>query len=641
MRSRVLIAVLAILAGLITIPSGANAGVSFDHLNPGGFTPLREKVPVNFVFVGYEPQQVRQAKFLAKLPERYRPQVRSQMFYGLPSGMGIGYTYDYDVTYTDAVFEDQFFGALSGLADPAALTLYQQQYNDQNTNVLDVNNNNFIDAPSVERWLIDHAPYGVDTTQNTLFFINWWGRDDFKFHVYTKTGEPDPDTGLDFGVDRESRKIIAWGGTTAADEETGLGSRGTNRVWFYDLSAGPESWTDNWNVDDPDLDGNGKRDYRMPAVWEYLEPGGNRPKNKLTGDLARIARFVGINLLFTTSPLYPPALTPPRMPGSVNMDLNTYEAWPGTNASSEFIDSGLVRGEEAELLRVSTTLDRQDVALKGKAKSCFLGWVKGRVCYPNRTQYPDPFANLFLYGALNRDRFTDGGGQYEATVFNYATDFDAGGGLLGYADDNWLDGTQSSTFAFIDPTIVEFGYGLSTTTIHEVGHHVGMSHPHDGFDFERGIQYGPGDRFYYAWSGDESNSIMSYIDVNWDFSQFDLDNHWRTTAAAYLINTNAIAADVLASDDATAGMAALGQADDEAGLAQAAFKGHDYGGAFDHAKAAFGFAKRAAHAAGVPVPVGRQGWFVLPPARSAVTTDETPQYAHVDRLGGRSHRVRT
>ena len=230
--------------------------------------------------------------------------------------------------------------------------------------------------------------------------------------------------------------------------------------------------------------------------------------------------------------------------------------------------------------------------MKGRAEYCFLRWVKGKICYPHRPQYPDGFANLFLYGAINRSRFTDGGGQYEATVFNYATDFDAGGGLLGYADDNWLDGTQSAVFAFVDPTIVEFGYGLSTTTIHEVGHHVGMSHPHDGFDYERGIDFGPADRFYYAWSGDESNSIMSYIDVNWDFSQFDLDNHWRTTAAAYLINANAIAADVLASPDAAAGMAALGHADVEAGLAQAAFTSHDYAAAFDHAQAAFGFAKQ-------------------------------------------------
>ena len=111
--------------------------------------------------------------------------------------------------------------------------------------MLDVEANHFIDAPSVEKWLIDNAPAGVDTHRNTIFFINWWGRSDFKFHVYTKFGEPDPDTGYDFGVNRQTRKIIAWGGTTADDEETGLGARGERRVWFHDLSAGPGGmdWT--------------------------------------------------------------------------------------------------------------------------------------------------------------------------------------------------------------------------------------------------------------------------------------------------------------------------------------------------------------------------------------------------------------
>jgi hypothetical protein len=112
----------------------------------------------------------------------------------------------------------------------------------------EVTDNHHIDAPTVERWLADHPPAGVDTRQNTIFFVNWYGRPDFKFHVYTKTGEPEPDTGFNFGVETESRKLIAWGGTTPGDEENGLGR--LRRVWFYDLSAGPESWTDNWN--DPD-----------------------------------------------------------------------------------------------------------------------------------------------------------------------------------------------------------------------------------------------------------------------------------------------------------------------------------------------------------------------------------------------------
>lgn len=74
--------------------------------------------------------------------------------------------------------------------------------------------------------------------------------------MYTKTDSPDPDTGYNFGIERASRKMIAWGGSHG-------------RTWFYDLSAGPEAWSGNWNVDDADLTSDGVMDYRMPPVWEY------------------------------------------------------------------------------------------------------------------------------------------------------------------------------------------------------------------------------------------------------------------------------------------------------------------------------------------------------------------------------------
>ena len=85
-----------------------------------------------------------------------------------------------------------------------------------------------------------------------MYVVNWWGdgerpREGFEHHVYTKTNEPDPDTGFNFGRLSDSRKLIASGGTTAENEENGRGR--ASRVWFHDLSAGPHSFTDNWNVD--------------------------------------------------------------------------------------------------------------------------------------------------------------------------------------------------------------------------------------------------------------------------------------------------------------------------------------------------------------------------------------------------------
>ena len=44
--------------------------------------------------------------------------------------------------------------------------------------------------------------------------------------------------------------------------------------------------------------------YRMPPVWEYGNLTGYRPFDDLSGDLAKVTRYVAIDLLFTTSPLY-------------------------------------------------------------------------------------------------------------------------------------------------------------------------------------------------------------------------------------------------------------------------------------------------------------------------------------------------
>ena len=577
--------------------AGAAPKSAYHFLHPGGQPKLAEKVPVNVVFLGYEPSQVARSQFLAKLPKKYEPVVRYRLVYGITEKLGIKYTYDYNVSYSDRAYEDKFFRQLGRIAKPAPLTQYQTAYNAQAKNVKDITSNVAIDAPSVEKWLAYNPPRGVDTRRNTVYFINWYGRSDFKFHVYTKEGEPDPDTGYDFGKLRDSRKVIAWGGTTANDEETGLGS--TRRVWFHDLSAGPESWTSNYDVDNPDLDGDGVVDYRMPPTWEYTA-GGFREASALAGDLGLITRYVALNLLMTSSPLYPMELPTAEPPKSINIDSNTYEGWDGVDASAQYIKPKLVVDELSELRwRNKLDFDNQDLPYDAKAEECYLGVLTDESCYPD-SGYPG-FANLYLYNWENLERTKDDAGRvdYELPVFNYAVNAGVGVPALGYADDNYVDGTQTGVFCFISPEVVQSGYGLSTTQIHEVGHHLGMSHPHDGYDSETGVDYSPGNEFLFANAGDESNSMMSYIDVNWDFSQFDRDNSDRFMTSAYNEAANRLAADVLASKKAAKGKAQLHAADVLLGLATKAFARHDYRAAYGFAEQAYNQTVSAARKAGV------------------------------------------
>jgi hypothetical protein len=625
----------AMVAGAI-FGAPAVAGASGDGLEPGGLTDFDERVTVNVVFVGFDEGDAPWKAVRAQLPSDGEPIVRSRAFYGIDEPLGLDYSYDYRPYYTSRSWEDAFFSYLSSIAVAKPLTEWQQAYNDQVRNTLNVTDNRWIDAPAVEKRLIDTAPAGVDTRRPTIFFINWYGRSDFRFHVYSKTGEPDPDTGFDFGANRDTRKIVAWGGTTPDDEETGLGRRGTNRVWFYDLSAGPENWGGNWNVDDADLDGDGVADYRIPVSWEY---GSYRPRSALAGDLGKVIRYVGLDLLFTSSPLYPPYFTADRLPDRVDLDVNTVEGLPGVDASREFIKRDVFFRELGELpAGFALSQDYQDLSFSGDFRRCFEGEfpvdpeAEQFSCFPQYGLPPD--ANLFLAGAFNQKRFLEGDGDYEAGLINYST-ADAPT-PLGYADDNWLDGTQSGVFSFVSPGIVEAGYGLTTTMIHEYGHHSSMSHPHDGYDPETGVDFEPTGSYFFGWLGDESNSMMSYIDVNWDFSQFDRDNSARHHAGGYALIANRVAADVLRDRDRRKAEKHLEAADRSLRRAQDALEDHDYDGMLAHAASAYRSVRAAAANAGVKVRVRQPStWTVAgaPRSRMEASTIDLEPVANRKRFG--------
>lgn len=625
-RYLLMLALGVLLVGLAPAAGfGQDAGVQ--NLEPGERADLREEVPVNFVFVGYDRNDVDREAFLAGLPDRYKPIVRSRYAYNGSVGeslLGLHYTYDYDVRYADDAYERRFFRVLSQEARRAPLTEFQKLYNDQNQGVREINRNHKISAASVERWLATNPPEGVDTKRNTVFFVNWWGdgrepRDGFKHHVYTKTNEPDPDTGFNFGRQTDSRKLIAWGGTTAEDEENGLGR--TRRVWFHDLSAGPHSFTDNWNVDDPDLNGDGQVEYRMPPTWEYYAPDGYRSATKLTGDLSKISRYVAIDLFFTSSPLYPPQFTPQLLPKKINLDVNTVEGISGTNASGRYQDAGLVLDEVDEVHRLPYSIDQQDVRYGDRERRCYEFWLQDEPCYAGKYPNYPGFANMFLYGTQNLHQLLDDEDKerlYEAVLLNWAVEDGARGEtsppLLGFADDNYEDGTQSFVFDFVSPAIAE-AYGLSTTEIHEYGHHLNLSHPFDGFDYETATQFGWDGRFYFTGAGNEVNSMMSYIDLNWDFSQFDRDNTDRFQAAGYINTANALAERILADPDAARASEELAAADAAYGRAKTALARHDYAGTFRNAREAYEQTLKGARDAGVAVRASEDGRTADPATR--------------------------
>lgn len=586
-----IIVILTLVMGLV--PS-ALAAPTTTGLQPGQTVTYQQRVPVNIVFIGYDRNTINRETLRSQLPGTYEPVVRYPQFYGLPGrDMGLKFNFDYNFNFTENSFADRFFGYLNEIGTPGDPTLFQLQYNDQKKNILDVTGPVlYIDAPSVEAWLAENLP--VKPNSYTIVFVNWYSRPDFKFHVYTKTDEPDPDTDYNFGEIRASRKMIAWGGTNS-------------RLWFYDLSAGPEAWTDNWNVDDADVDGDGVADYRMPAIWEYNRKGYRKPA-ALSRDLGLVTRFVGINLLFTTSPLYDPLATAPDVGGDKVVYINMFEDDPNS-LGTDWINTDYIHSQLAGFAPYYNwqvqLVDRNPIDEQvRRAFRIFAGLRERDDCWNN---FGTPFAQLFCFFDLNLDKYVPEYREvdYVLPIFAFnTTDARMGDqlGLLGFADDNWVDGTQSFVFEFDTAEARLLGYGFSSTTVHEAGHHFGMSHPHDGYDSELGLDYGPGGDFYFAWSGDESDTVMSYLGISNTFSQFDQDNFYRYEFAGYLNWANDLLDDILAHPDVANVQDNVAQAEAYAMQATASFDNWDYLAAATNARLAYEQIALAAAELGLTAP---------------------------------------
>jgi hypothetical protein len=609
-------------------------GADLRTLQPGKFQFIDQKVKVNLVFVGYRqngPRGVDVGAFKKGLPRTYKATTSAPSYYQpTPEFSGTSFTYDYDVKFADKRFEDSFFGYLSSIAVEKPLTLFQQTYNCQDAELTEagvcttpssnigkvIDKNYWIDAPKVEKWLAYNSDrIGVNTREYTVFMVNWFDRPDFKFHVYTKTNEVDPETGYNFGELRNSRKMAAWGGTTPDDEENGLGKLA--RLWFFDLSAGPEFNTGMYDITNADTDGDNELDYRMPPVWDYnTGKTAYRPFNDLSGDLSKIVRYVGINLLFTTSPSYRAALTPPVMPDTVKIVGGFYQGLPGVDGK-QLLNKQLFLQELSELQPLTKfKLEAKDLAYTPEIKAGYECLATGTECYPGVPS----FASMFISNLINLNNIISfDQNNYELPMLSYVVPDNVPAPFLGLADDDWNTGTQSFVYGIYTPDIGT-NYGLTTTQIHEVGHHLAMTHPHNGYDFENGVEYGPSGPYAYAWFGDQSNSMMSYIDLNWDFSQFDRDNMSRYLVASYVNQSNTILGEVLKSPKASLVRPALQAADRLAGEGLEAYKRMDYLKASVATKAAYKTVLEVAKGIGVEPKPFRwyEAYGVNPTAQSVI-----------------------
>jgi hypothetical protein len=598
-KTRTHLVVVALVISILAAPTTAGASAPTPREpGPGEFITLKQTIPVNIVFIGFDKKSIDKQALLAELPATYVPVVRFPGYYGLPGrDLGLRYTFDYHLRHAPARFEDRFFDYLSDIGTQGNLTFYQQAYNDMANNVLDVSDTAlYVDAPSVEAWLAGNAhQLRIDVKRSyTVFFVNWHSRDDFQFHIYTKTDEPEPDSGRNLGADFDGAKMVAWGGTHS-------------RTWFYDLSAGPEYWAGNFDVDNDDLDFDGQADYRIPPIWEYAE-GGYRDPSALSIELGIVTRWVAINLLFTTSPTYDPLVTAPGVGGGKVVHMTMFEDDPGSSGL-DWIHPEVIRNK----LRDFEPYYAWDVALVDQdpmdaaAERAFLIWSGVLAEDDCWNDFGYTFAELFCSFDLNRDTYIPDYDDEDYVVGGFpinTTDANMGNffGINGYALDNRLDGTQSFVFMWSYPLLKSVGLGFTSVTVHEVGHHIGLSHPHDGYDSEFGMDYGASGNAYFAWLGDESHSPMSYMLLTTGFGQFDRDNMYRWETAGYLNEANALLDDVLADPDAHRVRRQIRAAQQSMERSMRSFNRWDYLQAATYAHQAHDAVLEAANRVGVSAP---------------------------------------
>ncbi len=506
---------------------------------------------MNVVLVGYEdvdgPQGVAAADLMADQPQVSLGIARYPLFFDrlLPTYTAI--LPQFQVTYADTTFEDAFFGHLSSIAEPTELTAYQAGYNQQPQRTQTVADPVVIDGPAVEDWLGDHAAdLGVDASEPTLFLVNWFGRSDFRFHTYTRIGEPDSDTGRDAGL-FESRRLIAWGGTPAGAGEP------ERRVWFHDLSAGPEYNTDNYDITNADVDGDGLDDYRMPPVWEYGNLAGYRPFDDLAGDLGKILRYVFFDMMVAASPIYSPTISPPQLPDVLGVDITRIRA---AGQGPAPVQEAVVRAAHSDLapwttIRISERTIPYDGVIRRVTRCWYSGWTDpsavGDSCY-GRGATGFAYYDMFVYLTSRLNQFVWTPAEHSVPVLLYEVpDEETHPVVIGIAEPDYRNGDQFNIAMFRSPSLTAAGYGQTDVLVHELGHHVGLAHPHDGLDFEGGFDFNATGDFFFVWTGDESASVMSYLDLANEFSQFERDSMGRWMTAAFLNQSNQVLARIMAS----------------------------------------------------------------------------------------------
>ena len=166
---------------ILTVAASADAN-GLRALKPGEFVVHQQTVPIDLVFIGYDEHQIDEQAILEVLPADLsaRSSALPAVLRSVGSEPRAGLSLPLPVRVARArSSRTSSLRTSSARECPALRRYFRSMYNEQVNNVLDVTGPVlYIDAPKVERYLA--GPHGDDQRGYTIFFINWFGRQDFQ-----------------------------------------------------------------------------------------------------------------------------------------------------------------------------------------------------------------------------------------------------------------------------------------------------------------------------------------------------------------------------------------------------------------------------------------------------------------------------
>ncbi|MFQ5970571.1 MAG: hypothetical protein ACE5J2_08785 [Nitrososphaerales archaeon] len=448
---------------------------------------INAKMQINLVLIGDTWSGQDKGNITVKLLKTYSPTI---FFENRTAGVTYNYTYNFDSVSEEIA--DELFKFIDSIAventtpQPIKEWVDTKELEFWGPEFVNITKKKYkmISAYQVEDWLFDNLE---PKEGYTIYFLKPSNSQINYFHTYGSVTR-DPDTGRDF------------------IQEGMMGFGGTNRFYFIDLTAGPWLYPYVPISEDQVIAQFHKNLYDVKTDEDYYE---------------FIAGYVNhaIMLLFNPSYIYSPIYKSNFRIDVFLVDMTSGRAF--YDVASKFIDRSTVNHALTQLIPYaewSSEINGQSFDSLPRElqrtilRSLSFNKVQGGDVVVVKSEDLILELNKWVASTLTQEQLQLAQEEAARTVFVpvviFVFDTDAYVDkipVVGTAAPDPNDGTVPccAIVAVDKHALFDIGTGLSTLTVHEMGHVLGLRHPHDG--------HNPAIGEFNDWFFDWTHTAMSYI----------------------------------------------------------------------------------------------------------------------------------